>query len=135
MLEAILKALSDATAGDVLGYTGAWLVAPTLCFVYIQFIKRSRIETGRAKLSAWVLRGIAFAVTFLLALFFTERLAGWPLERALNHAVGIALSYPLLMTIILARMQKYAPDIAEDLGGAMPTEFRFSDSDPTEPKP
>lgn len=135
MIEAILKALSDATAGDVLGYSGAWLVAPTLCFVYIQFIKGTRADTGRAKLGAWVLRGMAFAVTFLLALFFTWRLAGWSLDRALNHAVAIAISYPLLMTVILERMQKYAPDIAEDLGGNMPTEFRFSDSDKTEPRP
>lgn len=135
MIEAILNALAAATAGDVMGYTGAWLASPTLCFVYIQFIKGTRVETGRAKLGAWALRGIAFAVTFLLALFFTWRLAGWSLDRALNHAVAIAVSYPLLMTVILARMQKYAPDIAEDLGGNMPTEFRFNDNDPTEPHP
>ena len=134
MVEAILNALAAATAGDVMGYTGAWLFAPTLCFVYIQYIKVSRIDDGRAKHSAWVLRGIAFAVTFLLALFFTWRLAGWSLDRALNHAVAIAISYPLLMTVILTRMQKYAPDIAEDLGGNMPTEFRISDNEPTEPK-
>jgi hypothetical protein len=134
MIEAILNALSAATAGDVLGYTGAWLVSPTLCYVYIQFVKGTRADTGRTKLSAWTLRGLAFGVTFMLAMFFAWRLAGWSLDRALNHAIAIAVSYPLLMTIILARMQKYAPDIAEDLGGNMPTEFRFSDSDPTEPK-
>lgn len=126
MIEALLKALQDATAQDMLGYAGVWLVGPLVTFFYVNQIKRTRKRQGRA-LTAWQMRGMASLLAFIVAMFFANRMASWPLDKAFNHAITVAFTFPLLVAILLDKIQKVAPDIAEDIG-EMPTEFRAADT-------
>jgi hypothetical protein len=82
---------------------------------------------GKPKLPAWQLRALASVSTFLMALFFTNRLASWPMDRALDHAVAAAVCYPALMFLYMSRIRKYDPEMAEDLGGDAATELRMVD--------
>lgn len=131
MFEAFIKALQDTVGSDILGYSGVWAVSPLVAFYYVNQVKRTRKNQCRP-LSAWQLRGLAGLVAFIMAMFVSNRMAGWPLERAVNHSVAVALSFPLLITVLLDRLHKVAPNLADEIG-ELPTEFRAADT--TEIKP
>lgn len=129
ILEAIMAALKDQTGADLLGYAGAWGVSPMVAHMYIQFTKNTRREMSKDKLPAWQLRGMASITSLLMALFFANRLAGWPMDRALDHAIAVAVCYPALMFVYMSRIRKYDPDMAKDLGGDAATELRMVKND------
>ena len=127
VLEAAIAALRSQSGADLLAYAGAWAVAPMVAHMYIQFTKATRREMGKPKLPAWQLRALASASSFLMALFFANRLAGWPIDRAVDHAVAVAFCYPALMFLYMSRIRKYDPAMADDLGGDAATELRMVD--------
>jgi hypothetical protein len=49
------------------------------------------------------------------------------MDRALDHAVAVAVCYPALMFLYMSRIRKYDPEMAEDLGGDAATELRMVD--------
>jgi hypothetical protein len=126
MIEAFIKALQDTVGTDVLGYTGVWAISPLISFYYINQLKRTRKNQCRP-LSAWHLRGLAALLSFVGAMFVSNRLAGWPLDRSINHSVAVAFSFPLLITVLLDRLHKVAPNLADEIG-ELPTEFRAADT-------
>lgn len=129
MIDLILEALKTQAAADTLGYFGAWVLSPFLAFAYVQFAKRDRIEKGAPKLSAARLRMLASGSSFLFVLFFANRLAGWPLDRAVTHAIGVAICYPLLMVFYFSRLKRLEPDTAGEMGGNDATELQMGPED------
>ena len=132
MIEAFIKALQDTVGTDILGYAGVWVLSPLISFYYVNQLKRTRKNQGRP-LSAWQMRGLASLVALIMAMFFSNRLAGWPLDRAVNHSVAIAFSFPLLITILLDKLQQVAPRIIDEIGD-LPAEFRAADTTEFEPQ-
>lgn len=126
MIDAILKALQDATAGDLLAYAGVWIGGPLVTFWWVNQVKRDRRRQGRP-LTGWEMRCMASMIAALMAMFVGHRMAGWPLDKAINNAVAVGFCFPLLITVILDKLQRIAPDIADDVG-SLPTEFRGADT-------
>jgi len=126
MIETLLKALEQATAGDVMAYAGVYIAAPLGTLWLVNQVKRTRKNLGR-KLTVWQLRSMAAVVSSLAALFFGNRMAGWPVDKALNHAIVVAFLFPLIATILIERVKVVAPGVAEDLG-ELPTELRAADT-------
>jgi len=126
MIDILLKAAQDATAGDVLAYAGVYIAAPLGTLWLVNQVKRSRKNMGR-KLTAWHLRVMAALVSGLAAMFFGNRMAEWPIDRALNHAIVVAFLFPLIATILIERVKAVAPGVADDLGD-LPTELRAADT-------
>lgn len=121
-----MNALQEKAAQDALGYAGVWLVGPLASFWYVNQVKRTRKKRG-APLSAWQMRGLASLMAFVAAMFFGNRMAGWPLDKALNHGVAVAFTFPLLVAVLLDKIKRVAPDVAQDIGD-LPTEFRAADT-------
>lgn len=126
MIETLLKALEQATAGDVLAYAGVYVAAPLGTLWLVNQVKRTRKHLGR-KMTAWQLRSMAVVISGLAALFFGNRMAHWPIDQALNHAVVVMFLFPLIATILIERVKAVAPGVADDLGD-LPTELRAADT-------
>lgn len=122
----LLKAVEDATAGDVLAYAGVYIAAPLGTLWLVNQVKRSRKNMGR-KLTAWQLRVMAALVSGLAATFFGNRMAAWPIDKAVNHAVVVMFLFPLIATVLIERVKAVAPGVADDLG-ELPTELRAADT-------
>lgn len=126
MIDILLKAAQDATAGDVLAYAGVYIAAPLGTLWLVNQVKRSRKNMGR-KLTSWQLRVMAALVSGLAATFFGNRMAGWDVGKAVNHAVVVMFLFPLIATILIERVKAVAPGVADDLGD-LPTELRAADT-------
>ncbi len=126
MIETLLKALEQATAGDVLAYAGVYIAAPLGTLWLVNEVKRTRKHLGR-KLSVWQLRSMAALVSGVSSLFFGNRMAGWPIDQALNHAIVVMFLFPLIATVLIERVKAVAPGVADDLGD-LPTELRAADT-------
>lgn len=126
MIETILKALERATADDVLAYAGVYIAAPLGTLWLVNQLKRTRKNMGR-KLTVWELRGMAALISGLSAMFFANRMAGWPVDKAVNHAVVVMFLFPLIATILINKVKSVAPNVADDLGD-LPTELRAADT-------
>lgn len=126
MIETILKALEQATAGDVLAYAGVYIAAPLGTLWLVNQVKRTRKNLGR-KLTVWQLRSMAAIVSGLAATFFGNRMAGWPVDKAVNHAVVVMFLFPIIATFLIGKMKAVAPNVAHDMGD-LPTELRAADT-------
>lgn len=126
MIETILKALEEATAGDVLAYTGVYVAAPLGTLWLVNQVKRTRKNLGR-KLTAWQLRSMAALVSGLAATFFGNRMADWPVDKAVNHAIVVAFLFPIIATFLISKVKAVAPSVAQDMGD-LPTELRAADT-------
>lgn len=126
MIETLLKALEQATAGDVLAYAGVYVAAPLGTLWLVNQVKRTRKNLGR-RMTVWQLRTMAAVVSGLSSLFFGNRMAGWPIDQALNHSVVVMFLFPLIATVLIERVKAVAPGVADDLG-ELPTELRAADT-------
>lgn len=133
ILTAILEALKTQTASNILTAAGIYIACPLVTHLYIQYAKATRRQAGAQKLGAWTLRGIASGGTFGLAVFVGWRLGKWPLSDAIDHALAIAIAYPLAMTVYLNWLERNQRELAQDFGELDVTELAHRD-DTTEPR-
>ena len=134
VLTAILEALKTQTAGNILTAAGMYIASPLVVHLYIQYAKASRRQAGAPKLGAWTLRAIASGGTFGLALFVGWRLGKWAPSDAADHALAIAIAYPLAMTLYLNWLEKNRPELSEDFGELDATELSGRRDDTTKPR-
>lgn len=121
----LLGFFSDPIVRDAVGGLGVYLVTPSAALWYGKRIKRTRRKAGDP-LSDWDFIGMCAALSFLAALFFANRLAGWPLDRAINHALFVAFVLPWGLPKVVALLERVAPDIADEFD--VPTEYSGEDT-------
>lgn len=102
IIQLIVQAIASQTATDILTAAGIYIVVPLFTHIQIQFIKYDRRERRKPELGRWTLRGIAFILTFTVATFIGWRVGGWAIEMAVDHAVNIAILYPVAMWAFMA---------------------------------
>lgn len=134
LLSAILEALKTQTAANILTAAGMYIACPLVVHLYIQYAKATRRQSGAGKLGPWTLRAIASGGTFGLAILVGWRLGKWPLPDAVDHALAIAIAYPLAMTVYLSWLDKHQPELAQDFGELDATELAIRHDDTTEPR-
>lgn len=86
-----------------------------LTYINIEFIKYDRAKRGQEKLSRMVLRSLAVGASSFTALIVGWRLIGWPLEQAINHAIGVGMLYPLTMWVLLEYLEAKVPEAYKSL--------------------
>ena len=111
-----ISALGSQEAGTLLVTGGVYVASPTLVYFYVEAWKRGMRRAGRPKPGPWAQRAMAAVGTFALAMFVANRLGGWPVEQSANHAVSIALFFPLMMWALLALLTRQSPEAADGFG-------------------
>ena len=130
--DAIVAAFRQYLGADTFGNVLVFVLAPLGVHVQIQAMKAARAASNLPKLSPWAVRLVATLATFILALFFGYRMAEWPIDKALNNAVVIAVFYPIAVFAILRAVKAKDPQIAAQLGADSDlTELQLADK--TEP--
>ena len=111
----ILKALSSQSATDILAAAGIYVVTPLATHIHLQFLKFDRRERGLPKLGDWTQRGLAFVMCTGAGIFIGWRLAGWPLNDAIDHGTAVGLGYPFFMWMYMSWLKKNRPEAYQKL--------------------
>lgn len=121
-----LAFFQDPIILDALGLFIVYAVVPVVAFVYAKRVRRARRKMNHP-MSGFEFWGMLSMVAGLSALFVGQQLCGWPVDRALKHAIFMTFLLPVSLPWMLDQVEKRAPDLAEDIGD-MPTEFRAADT-------
>lgn len=115
LIEAVLRAIASMDAATLLTAAGVYIATPLLVHIQIQFLKFERRERCAPELGRWTLRAIAFVLCAAIALFIGWRLGRWPLDKAIDHAVNVAVMYPLAMWAYMAYLKDKYPGAYDKL--------------------
>ncbi len=122
----IVAFADDPIVANAIALMIIWIVVPLTALTYAKRVRRTRRKAERP-MSDWDLWAMTTLIAGLAALFVGNRFAEWPLDKAINHAVLLMFVLPLLLPALLNRLEKMAPDLADDIGD-LPTAFRGADT-------
>ncbi len=118
-METILAALKQLNAHDVLLYSAIYIVSPMVAFMHVQFHKKHYRgldkDGNERKLSHAHLRTIASVSGGIIALFIGYQMGGLTLPQALNHAVVVGVSFPLIMWAVMEYIKSKWPNAYDRL--------------------
>lgn len=123
-LQILAAALSSNSASDMLTSVGVYAASPLTVHIYLQWVKYERRERKLPPVGNWTLRCAAMIGTFGLAWFVGHRLGGWPVGMAADHAISVAIFYPLSMWALMSWLKWRYPDAYRKLA---PRRRRASD--------
>lgn len=135
LLSGIREALgffSDPIVRDAAGGFCVYGLSPLCAIWYVKQVKRTRRAKGQP-MTEWDVRVMGAVCAGLMALFFGNRIAGWSLNDAANHAIAVMFLLPVLLPSIIEALDRVAPQIAQDIGD-LPTEFRSVDTTELSPE-
>ena len=122
----IVAFADDPIVANAIALLIIWIVVPLTALVYAKRVRRTRRKAERP-MSDWDLWAMTTLIAGLAALFVGNRFAEWPVGKAINHATLLMFVLPLLLPALLNRLEKMAPDLADDIG-ELPTAFRAADT-------
>lgn len=122
----VAAAFQDPLILNALGLALIYAIIPLTSLVYAKVIRRARRKKG-APMDGLEFRGMLALLAGVPAMFFGHMLCGWPVAKAFVNAAFMAYLLPTLLPALLDRLEKVAPDIADDIG-PLPTELRAVDT-------